>query len=648
MHFYDVWVADSRFQADKSLTYHSEEELPSGAVITIPLRNKMTTAFVAGRSNKPSFATKPIKNLISQVPMPAHSLPLAHWMSKYYCASLGECLRQFAPSKPTVRQTKPPAQTPAEHSDLKMILDAQLGGDQSAAIKKISAVKTGSTLLHGQTGSGKTRVYLELAKNTLAKGLSVIILTPEISLITQLQVALADYLHARVFVMHSKLPQSQRKKTWLGILESTDPVVVIGPRSALFAPVQKPGLIVLDEAHEPAYKQEQSPHYQTARVASQLAHLTGSVAVFGTATPAVADYYLASQKNAVVKMSQQALNGNHPKTVFEVIDIKNRANFSRDSYLSNQLIEAVDKALAGNQQALIYLNRRGSARVILCNKCGWQALCPNCDIPLVYHGDSHRAICHTCGFWQTPPVACPTCGNSEIIYRSIGTKALAETVQKLFPNHRVGRFDSDSGAGESLHDHWQALRLGKIDILVGTQLLAKGLDLPRLGMVGVVTAESSLSLPDYTAEERTFQLLYQVVGRVGRGHGKACVVVQCYDPKSKIIKAAIERDYSSFYKSILKERQAFRFPPYAYLLKLTVRRATPKGALIAAEKLKKIMVEQRLPVEIIGPAPSFFGKRGKNYYWQIVVKSKNRGHLVQLASLVPQGWSIDLDPTNLL
>lgn len=648
MYYYDVWVADSRFQAGKALTYHSEDELPEGAVITIPLRAKMTTAFVADKTVQPSFATKPIKAVLSTVPMPIYSLPLARWMSEYYSVSLGECLRQFAPSKPTVRQTKPSADAPIEPADLKMILDARLTTDQEAAIKKISSAKPGTFLLHGQTGSGKTRVYLELAKQALAEGKSAVVLTPEISLITQLQKALADYLHAPVYVLHSQMPQSQRKKTWLKILEETKPIVVIGPRSALFAPVQKPGLIVLDEAHEPAYKQESSPRYATPRVASQMARLTDAKVVLGTATPSIADYYLASQKKAVIKMDGLAAGTNKNVTRFRLVDIKDRVNFSKDNYLSNQAIEAIDQTLSGGQQALIYLNRRGSARVILCGKCGWQALCPNCDIPLVYHGDSHRAICHTCGFWQTPPLACPTCGNPEIIYRSIGTKALAEAVQKLFPNHIVGRFDSDSSPGETLHDSWQALRLGKIDIMVGTQLLAKGLDLPRLGMVGVVTAESSLSLPDFTAEERTFQLLYQVVGRVGRGHGKATVVVQTYDPKSKIIKAAITRDYESFYKNVLAERQTFRFPPYAYLLKLTVRRATPKGALIAAEKLKKMLVEQKLPVEIIGPAPSFWGKRGKNYYWQIVAKSKDRGHLLTLAALAPPDWTVDLDPNNLL
>jgi len=251
-------------------------------------------------------------------------------------------------------------------------------------------------------------------------------------------------------------------------------------------------------------------------------------------------------------------------------------------------------------------------------------------------------------FQHSPPVACLKCNNPDIIYKSIGTKALADQVERLFPDRVVKRFDSDNVVGEQLNEVYGELLNGKVDILVGTQLLAKGLDLPRLGLVGVVSAESSLTLPDYTAEERTFQLLYQIIGRVGRGHSQGEVVVQTYEPDSIVIRSAVARDFDSFYKHALVERQTFRFPPFSYLMKLVCRRATLNGAQTASQRLKNDLASQGLPVEIIGPTPAFYARRGKYFYYQLVAKSKDRDHLLQLAKIVPADWQIDLDPADLL
>lgn len=649
MRFYEVLVADGKFHGGKPLTYSSEDALPIGGVVSVPLRARMITAFVSAEVKQPKFATKPVKNLLSPMPLPAHCLELAQWLSDYYVCNLGDALRQFAPSRPTVRKVKAEVLgSVADAADLKLVLDSPLTTDQKKALAAIKKSKNTTILLHGDTGSGKTRVYLELAKQTLATKKSVIILTPEIALTSQLATATSKFLNAPVFIIHSRLTQSSRKKLWLKILEAKDPVVVIGPRSALFVPLKNPGLIIVDEAHEPAYKQEQSPRYQAGRVASQLGVLTGAKVVLGTATPSLADYYIAAARGAIVRMTQAAIKNNHPKVATQIVDLKDRTNFTKSPYLSNQLIEAANQALSAKKQVMIYLNRRGSARVILCTNCGWQLTCPNCDIPLVYHGDEHLARCHTCGHSAVPPPACPQCKNADIIYRSIGTKALADIVAKLFPHHKVARFDSDNLAGETLGELYSEVHSGQVDILVGTQLLAKGLDLPNLALVGVITAETSLSLPDFTAEERTFQLLYQVIGRVGRGHTAGQVVVQSYSPASPIIKAAVARDYADFYERALQERRQFKFPPSAYLLKLSVRRRTLAGAETAAKKLASQLRALKLPVEIIGPTPSFYGRRGDNYYWQLVAKSKDRKHLVGLAKSVPPDWTIDLDPSDLL
>lgn len=648
MHYYEVAIADKRYHSAAPLTYSYEAKLKPRAVVSLPLRGRLASGFVIREVKKPKFAVKPIKSLMSPVPLPAHSLKLAKWLAEYYVCGLGEALRQFAPTRPSVRRTEEAEQSVAKSPAIQLDLTSPLTKDQQAALKAIRSGKSTTYLLHGDTGTGKTRVYLELAQEVLDKGRSVILLTPEIALTTQLAAAVEQHLPHPAYILHSHLTEAQRKKLWLTILEAKEPVVVIGPRSALFTPVKDIGLIVLDEAHEPAYKQEQSPRYQTSRVASQLGGLSGAKVILGTATPTVADYYLAEQHKSIVRMKQPAIDSLHGSAKTQIVDIKERKNFTKNHFLSNQLVEAAGKMLAAKKQTLIYLNRRGTARVVVCQNCSWQLHCPNCDVPMIYHADTHNVRCHICGFATVPPLTCPDCGNSSLTYRTIGTKALLEETAKLFPEARVARFDSDNLAGERVNEVYQKLRNNEIDILVGTQLLAKGFDLPNLSLVGIVSAETSLSLPDFTAEERAFQLLYQVSGRVGRGHSTGQVIIQSYDPGSVIIQAALKKDWAAFYKHELKQRQIFRFPPYSYLAQFICKRATAEGAETAAKKLRRLFAKQQKPVEIVGPAPAFYARRGGFYYWQLVLKSKNRQHLVELAKLTPGNWSIDLDPTNLL
>jgi primosomal protein N' (replication factor Y) len=646
MRYFEVFIADARYHGSTPLTYSFDGPLEAMSAVTVPLRSRMVTGFVFQEVDKPDFGTKPIKALVSKKPLPAHCLELARWISQYYAATFAESLRQFAPSKPSIRKIEYPAPEPVQEAS-QLEFKAPLTSDQSAALDEINKNPSTTMLLHGYTGTGKTRVYLELAHQTLNQGKSVMILTPEIALTPQLANAAKKYLKDEVIVLHSQLTQAKRKEIWLNILESPKPVVIVGPRSALFSPVHNLGLVVVDESHEPAYKQDQSPRYHASRVASRIGILTGAKVILGSATPSLSDYYLAEKHSAIVRMKKRAIGG-EDKIKTQIIDLKEKSNFSASRYLSSQLIDAIKQNLSSKKQVMIYLNRRGSARLILCDKCGWQLLCPNCDIPLVYHGDNHSVRCHICGHSDTPPAACPKCQNPEIIYKSIGTKALIEEVKRLFPGRMIQRFDSDNTSGERLHELYDKLHKGEIDMLVGTQLLAKGLDLPRLGLVGIISAETSLSLPDYSSEERAFQLLYQVIGRVGRGHSKGEVILQSYEPDSLVVRAAVERNWEKFYQYTLSERQKFRFPPEIFLMQLVCRRATLKGAEEAAKKLKQQLVSQKLPVEIIGPTPSFYARRGKYYYWQIVLKSKQRSHLIQLAQAVPQDWTINLDPTNLL
>jgi len=294
------------------------------------------------------------------------------------------------------------------------------------------------------------------------------------------------------------------------------------------------------------------------------------------------------------------------------------------------------------------LNRRGTARVVFCEQCGWQATCPHCDVPLIYHGDMHIIRCHSCDYKANAPSSCPECKNTNIVFRSIGTKAIADEVARLFPEATVLRFDADNKKAERIEHHYDAVRKGEVDIIIGTQTLAKGLDLPKLGLVGVINADTGLYFPDFSAQERTYQLLSQVAGRVGRGHRTSKVVIQTYSPESAIIRAVLHKNWQQFYIAELHEREQFLFPPFCYLLKIACRRATNASAQRAAEKFAEDLARMKLHVIIEGPAPSFHEKIQNKYQWQIILKAKSRGALLNVIAKLPSNWTYDIDPLNLL
>ena len=332
-----------------------------------------------------------------------------------------------------------------------------------------------------------------------------------------------------------------------------------------------------------------------------------------------------------------------------VVDLKDREQFTRADHLSVPLIHAIGFSLKRKEQSLLYLNRRGTARVTLCRVCGWQAMCPHCNLPLTYHGDSHRLQCHVCGHHQDLLTACPNCGNTEIMLHGFGTKAIVEEVQRIFPEANIMRFDTDNSKVDRLENQYQRILDREVDILVGTQVLAKGLDLPHLSTLGVIAADSSLMLPDYTAQERTYQLLTQVLGRIGRGHVISRAVIQTYHPDSMLLQSILQGDWKSFYNTEIEERKRYFFPPYCHILKLTCRRASTQSAEKAANSLKKLILAKNLGVQIEGPAPAFHEKLGSKYHWQIVVKSSNRSNLIRVIDQIPSnGWSYDLDPVDLL
>jgi primosomal protein N' (replication factor Y) len=639
MYFYEVWVRSNRYHGNDALTYQSSEELAIGQLVHVPMQRETVTGFVTARVRKPAFATKPIDNVIDLPPLPQQLVQLGKWLHAYYPAPLGMVAQQLTPAF-----TKAAAQAPSTKPATPVRLPS-LTAEQTQALATIT--KPDTYVLHGKTGSGKTRLYIELAQRAINAGQSAIVLTPEISLTSQLAERFRQTFGAQVIVLHSQLTPVERRTAWQHILTATSPLIVIGPRSALFSPLQRLGLIILDESHEPAYKQEQAPHYQTGRVAAKLRELHNAVLVLGSATPSIGDYYLAEQRHKpIIRMHQLAI-AEEQSIKTTIIDLKDHSLFPRSHYISQPLHDAIQQALNNGEQTLLYLNRRGTARVIICEHCGWQAMCPHCDVPLTYHGDAHELRCHVCNFRMSPPAVCPDCKHPSIVYKTIGTKAVVDEVHKQFPHARVQRFDTDNTKAERFEQHDQAVRRGDVDILVGTQLLAKGLDLPKLSVLGVLMADTSLQMPDYTATERTYQLLSQVLGRIGRGHRAGHAFVQTYQPDSPIIQAAVNSDWDGFYKRELAERKLFKFPPFYYLLKLTVRRASSAAAAKAATTLAKTVSADN-SVIIEGPAPSLHEKVAGKYQYQLVIKSTERSKLLNIIARLPANWSYDIDPADLL
>ncbi len=599
-----------------------------------------------GSVKKPAFVTRPIIACLELVPLPQPLLTLAEWLSTYYATHPVTVWQTLLPHGLDKKRRKESNAT--SHPSRKRT-NIVLNDEQSSAVSCIWATSNGTTLLHGVTGSGKTAVYIELAKRTIADGRSVIILVPEIALTSQLIAEFAPHF-TDLTVTHSTMTESTRHTIWQRLLRATTPQVVIGPRSALFSPVPKLGLVIIDECHEMTYKQEQSPRYSALRAAAILARAASARLVLGSATPSVTDYYIAqSTGQPIVRLTKPARHNTVQPTV-QLIDMTKKLNFSRHQIFSDSLITAIETTLKHNHQTLIFHNRRGTAPTTLCEQCGWSALCSRCFTPLTLHADTFELRCHICAQHERVPTSCPQCHTANIIHKGIGTKLIHQELARLFPHSRIARFDGDSESTDTLEKHYQAIYDGDIDILIGTQVVAKGLDLPLLRMVGVVQADAGLSLPDYVSSERTFQLLAQVCGRVGRNEHPSSVVVQSYQPNHPAVQYGITSDYASFYDMAITERKRAHFPPFAHLMKLICIYKSEAAAVGNAQKLAREL-RRTVPsqVEILGPTPAFYERVRDTYRWQLVIKSSVRGDLVDIIKLLPPThWQYELDPASLL
>ena len=645
MKYYLIAPAKTFHSSDNLLTYSSETPLEIGQIVEIPLGRQSTIGIVVKNTTQPDFDTKSITKIIYEQPLPKKLVDALFWLSSYYRCPLSTVIQAALPRGITKNRRgkllEAPNITP---------IDNPLNSAQRAAIRAIEENPANTILLHGITGSGKTNIYIELCARTLAKNQSVILLVPEIALTSQLVRNFQQHFK-NITLLHSNLTESLRHQLWEKILTDNQPQVIIGPRSALFAPVQDLGLIIIDEAHEPAYHQEQNPKYSASLLAGKLAKT-----VLGTATPLISDYYLCKSHNAIVEVNQLAIESDK-HTSISVIDLKDHSDFTKSRILSNQLIESIKASLANHTQSMLFHNRRGTAPMTICDKCGWQALCPNCFLPLVLHADAFQMRCHTCARNFPVPTACPECKNASIHHKGFGTKLIEDELHRLFPSAKIARFDMDTDDDLKLTKIYDEVYRGDYDIIVGTQMIAKGFDFPRLTTLGIVQADAGLSLPDFSSEERTFQLITQVIGRAKRGHQNSNIFIQSFQPDHPIISLASQSDYASFYNYLVQKRQQSKLPPYSFLLKLSVtyktETATVKNIRTLYKKVIQTAKQLQIPenrIVVSPPMPAFHERTSTGYTWQLVIKAKSRQNLLDIFDHLPKNNYLhyDFDPISLL
>lgn len=645
MKYYLIAPAKTFHSSDNLLTYSSEATLKIGQIVEIPLGRQSTIGIVIKNTTQPDFDTKSITKIIYEQPLPKKLVDALFWLSSYYRCPLSTVIQAALPRGITKNRRGKLPETPNITP-----IDNPLNSAQRAAIRAIEENPANTILLHGITGSGKTNIYIELCARTLAKNQSVILLVPEIALTSQLVRNFQQHLK-NITLLHSNLTESLRHQLWEKILTDNQPQVIIGPRSALFAPVQDLGLIIIDEAHEPAYHQEQNPKYSASLLAGKLAKT-----VLGTATPLISDYYLCKSHNAVVEINQLAIESDK-HTSISVIDLKDRSDFTKSRILSNQLIDSIKASLANHTQSMLFHNRRGTAPMTICDKCGWQALCPNCFLPLVLHADAFQMRCHTCARNFPVPTACPECKNASIHHKGFGTKLIEDELHRLFPSAKIARFDMDTDDDLKLTKIYDEVYRGDYDIIVGTQMIAKGFDFPRLTTLGIVQADAGLSLPDFSSEERTFQLITQVIGRAKRGHQNSNIFIQSFQPDHPIISLASQSDYASFYNYLVQKRQQSKLPPYSFLLKLFVtyktETATVKNIRTLYKKVIQTTKQLQIPenrIVVSPPMPAFHERTSTGYTWQLVIKAKSRQNLLDIFDHLPKNNYLhyDFDPISLL
>ena len=485
-------------------------------------------------------------------------------------------------------------------------------------------------LIHGVTGSGKTEIYLQLVEEMIKLNKDSIILVPEISLTPQTTERFIGRFGDNVAVLHSKLSYGERFDQWRKIKEGKVKIVV-GARSAIFAPFNNLGLIIIDEEHETTYKSSMHPKYSALEVAEKRCDQLGAYLVKGSATPSVESYYRAKTGELrLLNLNERINNKALPKV--KIIDMREELQKGNMSIFSNELYKAIEKNLKDKKQTILFLNRRGYSTFVSCRQCGYVVKCNSCDISMTYYMKENKLKCHYCGLAINPPNICPVCKSKYIKYFGIGTEKVEAYTKEIFPNAKVKRMDMDTTTKKGSHESLlEEMKNEEIDILIGTQMIAKGLDFKNVTLVGIIAADTSLNLPDFRASERTFQLITQVAGRAGRGEFEGNVIVQTYNPDHYSIQSSKEHDYLKFYNKEIVLRKEFDYPPFSHIISIVIYGENKNKVLIMSKEIYNALIKEitanRLEsmfYDIIGPNPAPLEKIKDNYRFQILIKFQDK------------------------
>ena len=630
MKYINVVVEHSSRHTDTYYTYTAPEEVKTGDVVQVSFsrRSRPINAFVFEDEAEPDCEPSKIKEIAGLNPdisLNREMIETCIWMKRRYGIKYMDAVRCFVPGgKPSKagKEKEPYKDAEGEAQNIETLTSEQQRA-VSMIEESIVSGRQDNYLIHGVTGSGKTEVYMQVIDRALKQGRTAIMLVPEIALTKQVTDRfIARFGKEKIAVLHSRLTRRERYDEWQRIRKGKARIVV-GARLAVFAPLENIGVIIMDEEHESTYKSDMTPKYETVDIAlKRLMHYSG-VLVLGSATPSVVSYQRAKEGIYRLIELKERYNSN-PLPKVELVDMRKELLDGNRTVFSGRLYRALEETLADGQQAILFLNRRGYSTFISCRECGKVMECPDCGISLTYHKKENAGICHYCGKKFRVPDICPGCGSRHIRNFGSGTEKVEEFTREIFPDRTVDRLDLDTAKnGREISSIISRFSKGKTDILIGTQLVAKGLDFKNVGLVGVVAADVSLHIPDYRSAERTFQLVTQAAGRAGRGDREGLVVVQSYTPDNFALQAAKDYDYKGFFEKEIAVRQLMDYPPFTDLILVEFTSEKEKDALCAAENCRKFLLACDIEEhsEIFSPKLSyhFKGKNSVRYY--ILIKS---------------------------
>lgn len=661
-----------------TFTYSIPESLANdvcpGKRVIVPFKNSEQTAYVTETHQRPvTYKIKPIKSVLDEAPIFTDAfLSLTQRISEYYCCSWGEAIENALPKwikhgKKAANYLKRKSKQSEKQENQTAKPAFTLSKEQNEAFETIQLSMAQShprpILLQGVTGSGKSELYIRAIKKVLEQNKSAIVLVPEITLTEQLKIFFTGHFGNNLEILHSKLSEGERFKAWHRIKEGAANIV-LGPRSAIFAPVNNLGLIVMDEEHDSSYKQETTPRYHTRQVAQWRCEIEAAQLILGSATPSMESMFACEQGKYIKKILSQRIDSK-PMPQVMIVDLKEQmAMQKKHVVLSHIMSREIEKNLKAGEGTILLLNRRGYNSQVFCPDCAQAETCPSCEVSLTFHQEKNILVCHYCNYQKKPDEKCSHCGNKNLKFLGTGTEKLESEVARWFPKAKIDRLDTDTIKSKGSHEEILGrFRNKETDILIGTQMIAKGFDFSHVTLVGVIQADVGLILPDFRSSEKTFQLLTQVAGRAGRGSKPGRVVIQTFSPKHDAIVLARTHDTDKFYEVTKPEREKHFYPPFHQLINIIVRAPDEKKAYQFARELRDKLREEfgarvidKEGFEIIGPSPLPFYKLRGHYRWHVMIKqSENtetlkiiKEKVTQLKKPAKVQVAIDVDPANIL